>query len=895
MYLQRLLMSALLLFTFTGLLQGQVKEKIRAQDKYWSSYEDKTLAPNDNSPMLLPYNRWIDPAGIQIYFGNPSLENHALDVSLSPDEKWLAIEGRYEVVIVSALTNKIVASMPMNDCMKNQNVMNTFSGIQWIQEGNRYQLFWGAVGNAPNSYVLEANWDGKSLSYTDSFLFEAVKPAKSAIPNEVLVQKEGAKQTLYVVLNGNNRVVKLDIVTKEQIWSANVGVAPFGIAKANGKIYVTNWAGATPDSGDLNVAGVPWGGAKVDQKTGATREGTVSVLDPATGHLLKEIKVGLHPNDLIVSHDGKFVFVANANSDEVSSISTDNDQISESISVRLSPDINSYWGDSPNGLSISGDDQILYVANGMDNALAVVELGKKSNAGSGEKNSQVKGFIPTGAYPGAISVPSTRGQIYVANIEAEGAKIPSTIKNSTRSSYNSHRMMASVSVIPVPSSDQLKIYTQVVQAASQFFRLALTAKMPRKHVDPLPVPERIGEPSVFKHVLYIIKENRTYDQVLGDMKKGDGDANLAIFGQQVTPNTHQLCNQYLLMDNFYASGKCSAEGHQWTDASIVTDYVEKDVRAWIRSYPHVQEDALVYAPTGFIWDNALKYGKNVRIYGEASTPIYDPKFTWTSIYKGFMNHEKLVFKNKTTIQPVEKLLSENYPSYDDHKITDILRAQTFIDELKGYEQMEGDQLPELMVMALPNDHTGGTRPGLPTPRAMVADNDLALGRIVEAVSKSRFWKNTVIFIIEDDSQDGWDHVSAYRTVGMVISPYTKTGAVVHTNYNQPSVVRTIEQILGLPPMNIMDATANPMFDCFSDQADMSPYQSLENLIPLDEMNPPLTALTGKALHFAEKSMEPQFDGIDSGNDDLFNQILWYAMKGKVKYPKRFGGKDKDDD
>jgi len=207
--------------------------------------------------------------------------------------------------------------------------------------------------------------------------------------------------------------------------------------------------------------------------------------------------------------------------------------------------------------------------------------------------------------------------------------------------------------------------------------------------------------------------------------------------------------------------------------------------------------------------------------------------------------------------------------------------------------MEGDQLPELMVMALPNDHTGGTRPGLPTPQAMVADNDLALGQIIEALSKSKFWGNTVVFVTEDDSQSGWDHVSAYRTVGMIISPYSRTGEVVRTNYNQPSIVRTIEQILGIPPMNIMDATAKPMFDCFTNQPDIKPYQAIKNQIPLDQMNPPLSALQGTALHFARKSMEPQFDGIDSGDDDLFNRILWFAMKGKEKYPKRWSGKDED--
>ncbi len=198
--------------------------------------------------------------------------------------------------------------------------------------------------------------------------------------------------------------------------------------------------------------------------------------------------------------------------------------------------------------------------------------------------------------------------------------------------------------------------------------------------------------------------------------------------------------------------------------------------------------------------------------------------------------------------------------------------------------MEGDSLPELIIMALPNDHTGGTQPGLPTPRAMIADNDLALGRIVEAVTHSKFWNNTVIFVVEDDSQGGWDHVSAYRTVGFVISPYSRLNTTVHTPYNQPCMVRTIEQILGLPPMNIQDAIAEPMIDCFTETADLTPFEAVPNQIPLDEMNPPLSALEGKALHYAKKSLEPQFEGIDTGDDDLFNRILWFTAMGDKPYP-----------
>lgn len=879
--MRKLFLAAIMLAASFS-LNAQTDSKSEGRAGYLSSYESKTMTP-DQVPVLLPYNRWIDPAGKQLFFGNKNQENHALDVALSPDGKWLAVEGRYEVVIVDVSTQKIAATFQMSSNFNNQFPMNTFSGICWRQEGSLMQLFWGAVGKG-NSAVAMVTWENEKFKNPDFIPFAKEEPAASALVNEVCYRNEAGKPALYAVLNGNNKVVKINPDSKAILWSTLAGVAPFGITESNGKIYVTNWAGRQPSPRDKDVAGVPWGAAKVNDVNGAVSEGSVSVLDPATGNVLKEIKVGLHPNDIIAGSDGKHIYVACANSDEVHVISTSSDKVTEVIPVRLNASENSYWGDSPNGLALSPDQTTLYVCNGMDNALAVVSLGRKANSVSVAKNSLIEGFIPTAAYPGGAVV-SGEGLIYVANIEAEGASIPFYTEGSDKPKYNSHKEMASISVIPVPGKSELPAYTEKVINTNQHFRLDLTARLPRKGTEPVPVPERIGEPSVFKHVLYIIKENRTYDQVLGDMKKGDGDSTLTIYGRKITPNTHELSNQFVLMDNFYASGKCSAEGHQWTDAAIVTDYVEKSVRAWIRSYPHVQYDALVYSPTGFIWDNALAHKKKVRIYGEACDVEFATPQTWSSIYKGFLNKEKLEFRNITTIKPVEAILSQTFPSSDNHLVSDVQRADIFIKELAEYEKMPGDQLPELMVMALSNDHTAGTRPGLPTPRAMVADNDLAVGQIVEALSKSKFWKNTVIFVTEDDSQDGWDHVSAYRTVGMVISPYSKTASLVHTNYNQVSMVRTIEQILGLPPMNIMDATAMPMFDCFTSQPDLTPYVALKNEIPLDEMNPPLSTLKGKALHYAKRSMEPQFDGIDDGNEELFNRILWFAAKGKTPYPR----------
>ena len=407
---------------------------------------------------------------------------------------------------------------------------------------------------------------------------------------------------------------------------------------------------------------------------------------------------------------------------------------------------------------------------------------------------------------------------------------------------------------------------------------------PRKNVAPKPLPDRIGEPSVFKHVIYIIKENKTYDQVFGDIASGRGDKDLCIYGANVTPNQHKLANDFVLLDNYYASGKSSAEGHQWTDAALVSDYIEKNVRAWFRSYPHRQEDALVYSKNGFIWNNAMDHGKKVRIYGEACLTHYDGEMQWLDIYNKYTNREALNLYNTSTIARIRPVISATYPDCDNFNFTDQLRADVFINEWKKYEEQPGDSLPDLMVLSIPNDHTAGTSQNFPIPAAMVADNDLALGRIIETITHSRFWDSTVIFVTEDDSQSGWDHISSYRTTCLVISPYSRLNKTIHTNYNQTSMVRSIEQILGLPPMTVIDATALPMFDCFSDTKQSYNYNSMPNNIPLNEMNKSLSQLNGKAKHYAKISADEAFKELDSGDDDMMNRILWFAAKGNKKYP-----------
>jgi YVTN family beta-propeller protein len=856
-----------------------------------------SLDPYPSNPRLLqlPYNRLIQPAGIQILFGDASTENHALDAALSPDGKWLAVEERESIVFISTSDNNVAFVLRNGDQVNLRGGMNTYSGIIWHVSQEGTEVFWSVIDIKERSFVVSAQWDGSMAKFGRMFEYKAGPEADLALPNEILITKESFKEYLYVVLNGNNKVVKQDLLTGDTLWVTATGVAPYGLTMASGKLYVTNWAGRPPEADDKDVAGVPWGSARVDNKKagGATREGSVTVIDPINGKIVKELVVGLHPNEIISDKTGKFVYVTNSNSDNVTVINTASDEITETISVRLQPEINPFFGDSPDGLCLSPDGKFLYVADGMDNALAVIELGKAEYAKALNPQSKVIGFIPTGAYPSAVTI-SNKGKLYVSNLEAQGARLGKPQTGTGNLIYNSHNMLASVSVISVPGKKDLNAYTDTVIAVNNLSRAVTAREKPRESVRPKPVPDRIGEPSVFKHVLYIIKENRTYDQVLGDVKQGDGNSSLCTYGAEITPNTHRLAEEFMLLDNFYVSGKCSAEGHQWTDASIVTDYIEKNMRAWFRSYPHVQTDALVYAPTGFLWDNALRQDKSVRIYGEASTPRMGNKLKWSDIYKKYKNGEKVDFINVTTIEPVKKILCQTYPSFGNHEFSDAMRADALIKELNYYDAMAGDKLPELMIAALPNDHTAGIRPGSPTPRAMVADNDYALGRIVEAFSKSRFWKNTVIFVVEDDSQSGWDHVSAYRTVSLVISPYSRLKNVNHTYYTQPSMVRTIEQILGLPPMNIQDAIANPMNNCFGTDPDITPYKALPNIIPIDEMNPQLAFLSGKALHFAKKSMLPEYDGVDSGDDDLLNRILWFAAKGNTPYPANFAGGKNDD-
>jgi hypothetical protein len=578
--------------------------------------------------------------------------------------------------------------------------------------------------------------------------------------------------------------------------------------------------------------------------------------------------------------------VANANSDTVSVVGLGGGggaRVLETISVR--PDAGLPFGSAPNGLALGPDGQSLFVALGGNNAVAVVSLAKSSGG-----KSEVKGFIPAGWYPGAVAV---SGQtIYVANVKGVGSRGEPANQPVATKGRHVKNFLGTVTRFAPPGAGELDGYTRQVRDDARvpeaLRALEKADRVAQGGPAPTPVPARLGEPSVFDHVVYVIKENRTYDQVFGDIKSGNGDPRLCIFGREVTPNHHALAEQFVLLDNFYCNGVVSADGHAWATEGFVTDYFEKAFGGFTRVY--FAGDALSFSPTGFIWDNVLLHGLSFRNYGEKDFPTtVPPGATFKDIYSDFTKGGgKVRIVNHFSLDPLKPYSAPGYAGWN-LKIPDVVRADVFLKEMAEYDRAGG--WPNFVTVYLPNDHTSGTSPNFATPRAMVADNDLALGRVVEAVSHSKYWPTTCIFVIEDDPQAGFDHVDGHRSLCLVISPYTKRGQTVSTFYNQTAVLHTMEQMLGLPPMNQMDAMAPLMSDCFKPDAkpDLTPYTVRPNQVPLDEMNKRVADLGGQDRKWAEASLAQYLAEPDRVDDDTLNRVLWHAARGDSPYPAELAG------
>ncbi|MDR3714538.1 MAG: bifunctional YncE family protein/alkaline phosphatase family protein [Puia sp.] len=809
-------------------------------------FSNRKVGPQPDGSVLVPSNQLLRPAGFQV-----NLPGRPLGLVLTPDESRLVIMNSGSLDLLRVSDRTILQTLPY------VHEASSFTGICMSADGRR--IF--TAGSRDRIFIAEIGPDTAGMRWDAPILLPKPSIGGDPVPGGLALDPSGNK--IYITLSRSNTLAVIDLRDTAGKIQVPVGIAPYDVVLASSKkAYVSNWGGRRPLPGEssYNSSGSQM---LVDPRTGVAGSGTLSVIDLDKNTEVKSIEVGLHPSGMALSPARDRLYVACANSDRIFVVDTKTDRVIDSISVHAASDIP--FGSAPNALTVSPDGKYLYVANGTENAICVIRTGTAA---------KVLGYMPTGWYPGAVILDKAGKTLFAANLKGIGSRN----KPAERRGYNSHDNMGTISIIPVPDKNGLAAMTQTVHENNSYAQMLKKLYPPAAAREQVAVPQRPNQTSFFKHVLYIIKENRTYDQVFGDLPQGDGDTSLVQFGRDVTPNQHRMAETFVLMDNFNCSGILSADGHQWTDEAYVTDYLEKSFADFSRSYPYDGDDAMAYSPTGFIWDNVLKHGLTVRDYGEFVKTVVEPKTArFTDILDDLQNgSDKIKIRAEANIDQLAPYICPGFPGFT-NRIPDVYRSAEFIKELKGYEK--SGELPNFMIMELPNNHTTGTTPKMPTPKAAVADNDLALGQIVEAVSHSRFWKETCIFVTEDDPQAGLDHVDGHRTVGLVISPYTKRGKVVTTYYSQINMVRTIEDILGIPPMNQLDWTADPMLDCFTDQPDTTPYTVLKNNIPLDQLNLTLDKLKGSQLYWAKKSLEQDLDEEDRIEEDVFNRIIWHSVKG----------------
>ncbi len=846
-----------------------------------SAQVPESVGPKPGGRLVLPVNQEVTPAGIQVVL--PGLRPQML--ALSPDGRLALTSGKTaELVGVDPETGQIrqrvafpAEAQAVPDPVSPQilapdtQALGSYTGLVFSPDGR-----WVVLSNVQGSLkVFRVEGQEVFPSHTLALPPAQAPQRKAEIPAGLAFSRDGKR--LYVALNLGNGLAELAWPSGQLLRRFEVGVAPYDVALVGMKAYVSNWGGRRPGPGDSVGPAGRGTLVRVDDR-GIASEGSVSVVDLEKGILKTELLTGRLASALAVHPKGRYLVCANAGDDTLSVIDTRSDTLVETIWARSGP--SDPYGASPNALAFAPDGRTLYVANGTQNAVAVVAFDPK------DRESRIQGLIPVGWFPGALAL---RGRtLLVANVKGLA------LKEGPKGGFNSHQYTGSLTLVDLPGPKELPRLTAQVGLNLRQARIREAFLPPRPHQPPRPVPERIGEPSPIQHIVYVIKENRTYDQVLGALGKGNGDPRLCIFGEEVTPNQHKLAREFVLLDNTCCSGILSADGHQWSTTAFGNDYLERSFAGWPRSYPdglaEEEQDALAYAPSGFIWDRVLAAGKSLRVFGEFTAT----QVTWADGRKGtpsWMDCWKalqgktgeVVVRAEPSVPPLGPHLVRHAPGWA-AQVPDQWRAEVFLQELAKFEAQ--GTFPNLVILYLPNDHTSGTAVGFPTPAASVADNDLAFGRVVEALSRSSFWKSMVVMAIEDDPQAGWDHVTGYRTTAYVAGPYVKRGAVVSEPYNTTSLLRTMEQILGLRPMNAFDASATPMGACFTETPDFRPFQSVPNRVPLDQMNPDPKALKDPLLRSQSlQSSRLDLRRVDACPEDVLNRILWHAQKGSsAPYP-----------
>ncbi|MFM9066768.1 MAG: bifunctional YncE family protein/alkaline phosphatase family protein [Planctomycetota bacterium] len=794
---------------------------------------------------LLPNGWRVTPVGKQV-----KLTDLPLNIIPLPDNKHaLVATSGYNTHELS------VIDLQKAERIGQQTAKQTWYGLAMNpQDGH----IWWSGGGA--SLLHGYQWREGQLTTRDPFPLPLAKdatPPADAPPEGfrtgvTLDTKHGHLYSLTILAKGKGKsfawgdatsdngaggaITRVDVRHQQPNHSAPCGKRPYDVVLArNGLLYVSDWA---------------------DRK--------VLVVDPESLRTVARIPVGEHPNQIALHPTDDRLFVACASSNNVSVIDTKTGTVQETIFTALFP--RSPEGSTPDALCLAPDGETLFVANADNNCIAVIDV-------EHPRHSEVKGFIPTGWYPTSLAITPDEKHLLVGvgkgNQTAPNKPTPEKLaaelaKPKAQGDYSyfpfpyiGTTLSGSLSIIELPSDKELAAYTHQVYKNCPYSDKQLTTAPSKR---PTAIPTKVGDASPIKHVIYVIKENRTYDQVFSDIPRGNRDESLLMFGERVTPNHHKLANEFVLLDNLYCNGHVSADGHPWSTMAYNTDYI---ARNWALTYSgrlgidDDDEGDLTTAPSGYIWDACKRLGISYRSYGE---------------YGGRVSDKDGTFRMEGRVPGLIGHVSPKYgiPKKPGQKVRDTDRVDTFLEEFHEYEKNKN--LPRFIIMSLGEDHTEGTRTGAPTPQACVASNDLALGKLVEAVSNSKYWASTAIFVIEDDAQNGPDHVDAHRTIGLVISPYVRRHHLDSTQYSTCSMIRTMELILGLPPLSQFDASAQPMFESFTDQADLTPYKHEPAQIDLNKLN-------DKLAYGAERSNKMDFTEYDRIDDFELNEILWRAIKG----------------
>jgi len=818
----------------------------------------------------------------------------------SPDGRYLAVTSTDKSVVLQMFDLKdyrlvytVGSATFANQLIKDGTVGQ--GGPAWSPDG---KTLWLPQANGLTRFPVQA--DG-TLGAPGTVTLPTVTGA-APLPGKAVYSPDGT--ALYVPVNGQNTVVALDPVTGAVRHTWNVGIAPRELAFVGTKLYVSNEGGrlAKPGETTINSYGTQ---VPADAYYGTSTTGTLSVIDISSMTAsVRSIAVGLHPTALYVS--GKTLFVANTNSDTVSVVNTAKDKVVQTIATQ--PWSKSTVGYEPTGITLTKGH--LLVTLGRANAVAVYKY-----SGAPQDPVSYLGLLPTDYYPEDVTVAG--GQVVVTNtrgIDARGpeltfAKGPGTVP---ATGHGTHSTTGSLTKFTLPTDRQIAKDTATVFAQNGWTTKDVAQAKGRAKA-PVAVPTRVGDPSTIKHVFLLVKENRSYDQVFGDVAKGNGDRTLAQFGAKVTPNQHALADQFGLYDNTYDTGTNSAEGHNWVMQGDNPEYTESSAAEYLRSYD-TEDDVLGHQRSGFLWTAAEDAGASVRNFGEFTQFETKPAdATWQKYYCAATNVDKGGNPAQLTDPSIKQDTESPIPSLNAITNHDYPKFDTNIPDLYRYNIWKQDFLKNgpanLNMFWLSSDHTGGT----PDPQAQVADNDLAVGKIVQEISHSPYWKDSAIFVLEDDSQNGADHVDGHRAPIQIISPYAKRGVVDSTYYTQITMVRTIEQILGAQPLNQKLAAATPMSGAFTNKPDYTPFTAVKNQVPLTEGVSPAPACgtdtvgtngtaaklaatpsvpaaqQGIAAQWAAWAKSQRFTGDravpDYADPEQMNRYTWYRTNGFTKpYP-----------